>query len=255
MARATQYRSLAGRRLAAALPRQLRHHRLCLCAHWPRKGPGQLIHWREALQAWSEEKLRKRSWRYMAPVNSGPAMALQPSPMVSVGGCNPAKPSGRPTKPASSHSRVVIGAGSSRRRDTDEPVMRAINHPVGQVTEALLRWWYRRSLEDGQGLPEEVRDTFTELCDTRVDKFRHGRVLLAAHVIAFFRVDPRLGCNTWVAFLTGNAPKRSARSLGRFPVVPAPIPPLDGSAQARLPRHRRATMGTLRKTMGNTLRC
>jgi hypothetical protein len=38
--------------------------------------------------------------------------------------------------------------------DTDDPVTRAINHPVGHVTEALLRWWSRRSLEDGQGLPE-----------------------------------------------------------------------------------------------------
>jgi hypothetical protein len=73
--------------------------------------------------------------------------------------------------------------------DTDEPVMRAINHPVGHVTEALLRWWYRRSPEDGQCLPDELRPIFTELCDTRVDKFRHGRVLLAAHVIALFRVD------------------------------------------------------------------
>jgi hypothetical protein len=73
--------------------------------------------------------------------------------------------------------------------DTEDPVGRAINHPVGHVTEALLRWWYRRSLEDGQGLPDDIKPTFTELCDTRIDKYRHGRVLLAAHVIALFRVD------------------------------------------------------------------
>jgi hypothetical protein len=60
---------------------------------------------------------------------------------------------------------------------------------VGQVTNALLHWWYRRSLEDGQGLPEELKPTFTGLCDTRIEKFRHGRVLLAKHVIPLFRVD------------------------------------------------------------------
>jgi hypothetical protein len=38
-------------------------------------------------------------------------------------------------------------------------------------------------------LPAALKPTFTELCDTRIDKFRHGRVLLAAHVIALFRVD------------------------------------------------------------------
>jgi len=73
--------------------------------------------------------------------------------------------------------------------DSDEPVARAINHPVGHITEALLRWWYRRSLEDRQGLPDNLRPIFTQLCSTQVDKFRHGRVLLAAHVIALFRVD------------------------------------------------------------------
>ena len=66
---------------------------------------------------------------------------------------------------------------------------RAINHPVGKVTEALLQWRYRNPLEDEQGLAEELRTPFTELCDTQATKFSHGRVLLAAHVIALFRVD------------------------------------------------------------------
>jgi hypothetical protein len=34
-----------------------------------------------------------------------------------------------------------------------------------------------------------VRPLLTELCDARVNKFRHGRVLLATHAIALFRVD------------------------------------------------------------------
>src|SRR5690606_1994990 len=69
------------------------------------------------------------------------------------------------------------------------PVMRAINHPVGKVTEALLRWWYRGSLDRGQGLPATPKPTFIELCDTPIETLRHGRVLLAANVIALFRVD------------------------------------------------------------------
>lgn len=72
---------------------------------------------------------------------------------------------------------------------TDDMVEIAINHPVGHVTEALLRWWERQGLEDGQGLPEEVKRIFTDLCNTTIEKFRHGRVLLAAHVITLFRVD------------------------------------------------------------------
>ena len=71
----------------------------------------------------------------------------------------------------------------------DDLVGHAINHPVGNVTEALIHWWYRKDLKDGQGLADVPGRRFTELCDTRTAKFRHGRVLLAAHVISLFRID------------------------------------------------------------------
>jgi len=38
----------------------------------------------------------------------------------------------------------------------DDPVFLAINDPIGHVTEALLQWWYRQSLEDGQGLNDDL---------------------------------------------------------------------------------------------------
>ena len=66
---------------------------------------------------------------------------------------------------------------------------RAINHPVGHVTDALVRWWYRRRLEDEQGLPVELEPIFTEICDVKCRSYRHGRVLLASRVVALFRVD------------------------------------------------------------------
>ena len=68
----------------------------------------------------------------------------------------------------------------------------AINHPIGHTTEALLQWWYQRPLEDGQGLPEDLRDIVTDLCDTTASELPHGRVWLAVHVIPLFRVDPRV---------------------------------------------------------------
>ncbi|MEN6541013.1 anti-phage defense-associated sirtuin Dsr1 [Parvibaculum sp.] len=147
--------------------------------------------WREALQAWSEEKLVKRSWHYMAPILTTAPDDVQQGLANSVSRWLQAI-----AKTFEGHQthfftlvRRVLAVDHQDGVDTDDPVMRAINHPVGHVTEALLRWCYRRSLEDGQGLPEEIKPTFTELCDTRIDKFRHGRVVLAAHVITLFRVD------------------------------------------------------------------
>ena len=147
--------------------------------------------WREALQAWSEEKLVKRSWRYMAPV-----LSTAPDDRLETLAHGVSWWLQAIAKTFEDHEAVffaltrrLLALDHQDGVDTDEPVMRAINHPVGHLTEALLRWWYRQSLEDGQGLPAEIKPTFIELCDPQIHKFRHGRVLLAAHVIALFRVD------------------------------------------------------------------
>lgn len=147
--------------------------------------------WREALQAWPEKKVLKRSWRYMAPV-----LADAPDDLLQTLAHGVSWWLQAVAETFENHEaqffmlvRRILALDYQDDGDTDDPVGRAINHPVGHVTDALLRWWYRRSPEDGQGLPEEVKPAFTELCDTRIDKFRHGRVLLATNVIALFRVD------------------------------------------------------------------
>lgn len=146
--------------------------------------------WREALHAWSEEKLLKRSWRYLAPV-----LAKIPDETLQSLSHSVSRWLQTIAKVFEGHEPLFFDL--SRRilaleyeiGDEDDPVGQAINHPVGHVTEALLRWWYRGALEDEQGLPEQIKACFTELCDPPIEKFRHGRVLLAAHVITLFRVD------------------------------------------------------------------
>ncbi len=74
-------------------------------------------------------------------------------------------------------------------RKVEDPVGRAINHPVGHATDALLQWWYCKPLTDGQGLDEHLERSFSKICDVRSGELRHGRVLLAANVVTLFRVD------------------------------------------------------------------
>ena len=83
----------------------------------------------------------------------------------------------------------VLRLEYDQEQDADDVVGRAINHPIGRVTDALLRWWYRNPLEDEEALPEELNRIFAELCEPRVGAYRHGRVLLASRVITLFRVD------------------------------------------------------------------
>ncbi len=65
----------------------------------------------------------------------------------------------------------------------------AINHPIGHATEAILTWWFRQELRDNQGVGDPVRSLFEKILDAQFQNYRLARTLLAANVIAFFRVD------------------------------------------------------------------
>ena len=162
---------------------------LCALSHegkWPAE------RWREALQAWAEDKLLERSWRYMAQV-----IVNAPDDLIQTLAHNlswwlqaQAKTLvGQEALFFSLASRLLDLKYEDRERENDDAVSDAINHLIGHATEALLRWWYRQEPKDAEGLRPEVKTLFTELCDTQVEKYRHGRVLLAAHAIALFRVD------------------------------------------------------------------
>lgn len=153
--------------------------------NWP------IDRWRDALQAWGEEKLRDRSWRFMAPVVVGAPDDLVQALSHGIGWWLQAV-----AKTFTGHedhfltlAQRILQLDFENDGDSDDLVGRAINHPIGHVTQALLDWWYRQEPDDGQGLPESIKPIFTALCDTQVAKFRHGRVLLAAHTVSLFRVD------------------------------------------------------------------
>ena len=151
---------------------------------WPRR------RWQEALLAWSEEKLIKCSWDRMAPVLAQAEAALKAlRHEVSFWLYAVAKTFEGQEETFLGLCDQILGLEYEEEDDFDDPVGRAIKHPVGMVTDALLRWWYRGPLEDGQGLSGDLKPRFSRICGTRAGKFRHGRVLLAAHVIALFRVD------------------------------------------------------------------
>jgi hypothetical protein len=147
--------------------------------------------WREALQVWSEEGRILRSWRFLAPLVQTMSNAILQEIVYSVGWWLRAV-----SKSIDRHETIfldicrrVLILPHQNGVDTDDPVGRAINHPIGHVTEALLNLWFKRVPSDNDKLPADLEPLFTQLCDTQVEKFRHGRVLLASQLIALFRVD------------------------------------------------------------------
>lgn len=148
--------------------------------------------WREALQIGAEDVLLEKSWPVMATVLVGAPATVFQALAHSLSWWLKAQSKifdGREDLFFALIRRLLGLHHEGGIQMDEDAVFRAINHPVGHVTEALLNWWYRQELKDSIGLKGEVRPLFTQLCDTGVDEFRHGRVLLAAHAIALFRVD------------------------------------------------------------------
>lgn len=147
--------------------------------------------WREAIYQWSDDEQRKSTWRQLAPILINmPTNTLQE---ISHGVGWWLEKLARTFEEHEAIFLALCGRllelDYEDEEDDDDLVGRAINHPVGYVTEGLLHWWYRNDLKDQQGLADEPKRQFTQLCDPATRKFRHGRVLLATHVISLFRID------------------------------------------------------------------
>ena len=162
---------------------------LCALAkegHWP---DGR---WSLALQVWSKEELTVRSWSYMAPVLANATdEQLQPFALELSRWLKAISETfvGQDEIFLALCKRVLKLKHKDGTNRSNDSVTDALIHPVGSVTEALLSWWYREEPKDGQGLPNKLEPTFTMLCDTNLDKFRHGRVSLAENLMLLFRVD------------------------------------------------------------------
>ena len=154
--------------------------------------------WRQALQAWSEEGMTLRSWRYAAPL-----VQTMPDNVILEIVHGVTWWIEAVSKSINQHEDILLdlcrrvlalpleaGTGIMRNGEPiDQPVTEAINHPVGHVTQALLNLWFKRNPNDNDQLPADIVPFFTELCNVQVDRFRYGRVLLGSRLIALFRVD------------------------------------------------------------------
>jgi hypothetical protein len=154
--------------------------------------------WSDALYAWGNRKQVQRMWRYAAPlVQTMPDIIIQEIVHGVTWWIQTV------SKSINQHEDILLnlcrralalplesGTGMTHNGEPiDQPVTEAINHPVGHVTQALIHVWFKRNPNDNELLPDDIKPFFTELCDVKVDRFRHGRVLLGSRLIALFRVD------------------------------------------------------------------
>jgi hypothetical protein len=150
--------------------------------------------WGEALQVWSNGEFVQRSWKRLAV-----CVARMPGEVLSELANSVTWWLQEVGKGVGVRSelffdvceRCLLLAGNDELVNDDDPVFRAINHPVGHVSLGLFNWWYSTEPEDKQGLPQTFAKLLTKLCDTTNSTYRHGRLILASNVVALLRVDEK----------------------------------------------------------------
>ncbi len=161
---------------------------LCVLARgnqWP-------VHrWYEALSAWAGEATIGRAWRYIAPIiDTMPNDVLQKIFETSTWWIEAL------SKTIKNHESIflklcktILSFKEGCDMVFDDNLADAINHPVGHITQAILNYWFLQKPEDNQGVPTNIKSIFTDICNTQIVHFCHGRTILAANVVALFRVD------------------------------------------------------------------
>ncbi len=150
------------------------------------------VFWKIALLAWTEEENLERSWKHLAkffaeaPDEFFQAIAHE---FIIWLMDQAEKFQGQNDLFFRLIGRVLELEHQSSELYGNDLVARAYYDPVGRVTEAAMRWWYRHTLQDCEGLPDEIESLLIELCDTGEGKYLYGRVILAVNLVTFYRVD------------------------------------------------------------------
>lgn len=170
--------------------------------------------WASALYAWSSDRLVGPSWRRVGPLLlrapelfiaklrtsytywlRQAAMAADPADKCFPAACQ------RALAPADDETGV-----------TDDPLYTALNHPAGQATEALLRWWHRRPLALGQGLGD-LAPIFSGVSDSAAPGSLPARVILASDLTSLYQVDPEWTGRHLIPKFSWDAEGGDARAL------------------------------------------
>ena len=193
--------------------------------------------WNEALYAWTDKGLVEKSWRDVSPM-----LLDAPDEILRAAGTGFwLRSAGRVAELADGTyvalcDRVLDLAREDDAADAENPVDRALNHPVGQVVEGLLNYALLRA--GGEGLMAAAKRLLERVCDLSAGRYRAGRVMVTSrvllllvrdeawtreHVLPMFdwNRDARDACLAWRGFLSAPRFHKGFLDLVREPFVRA----------------------------------
>lgn len=165
---------------------------LCTLAEnneWP------IARWRDALYVWSEDNLIINSWENVAPVIISIPNDVLKELLHSVAWWLE-----KSSKIYKENKDILLSLccrilGLSSTIETEDFITqysfdKAINHPVGLITEALINIQSSHHPEDNEGILPEIKPMFTDICNTNKVNLQAGRVILSTQLVFLFRLDP-----------------------------------------------------------------
>jgi SIR2-like domain len=173
-------------------------------------------YWEKALYTWSDEKRVRHCWRYVAPL-----VAQMPDDLLLT--LNHSVTwwlESASKKKLNCHEDLffdlcrrylAIDYPDNVDRDGDALSL-AMNDPIGHITEALIKIWFLRQPNDGDGIPDDIKPLLTKLCGREKAQYRHGRVILASRLISLFRIDRVWTEQYLIPFLSWQSSESEARA-------------------------------------------
>ncbi|MGO7586645.1 anti-phage defense-associated sirtuin Dsr1 [Rhizobium ruizarguesonis] len=157
-----------------------------------RDGDWVVARWRQALQAWSNDNLAARSWRCIGPriVDAPDSFFSEVYRAVTnwLQACGKFASVNRSAF-VQLAERLLTQEVEGQDAPGSSALSDALNNPIGELTEGIIKLWYSQDLDDGQGLADDIEPLMTALCNVAIIPFANGRLFLCSNAISLFRVD------------------------------------------------------------------
>jgi hypothetical protein len=146
--------------------------------------------WNTVLESWAYHSSRlRRVWLYVAPV-------LQNMPNESIQNTAHALSVWlqKSAEVCDRHEAIFLGLVQKlfdieKMGDTHPQLTQASSHPVGRVTQGLLRYLLRTQGQGNRLFTPEIKSTLTQLCDTQIAVYQHARVKLTCYAAPLHGAD------------------------------------------------------------------
>jgi hypothetical protein len=176
---------------------------------WPIKA------WREALHVFADTKLVKSTFQEIGPLLSSATPETIAQLIHSISWWLSVLANHLEKQPDVVWLKLidlVLNQAASEEPTVDEdPVHRAINHPLGHATEALIKTWLRSGPKRDQALPEFLAIRLSRIADATRMKLPHGRLVIASYLISLFVADPKWIRENLIPYFDWNKDPHEAR--------------------------------------------